>query len=331
MSDPLVSVITSNYNGARYLPEHINSVLNQSLDSWEHVIIDCGSTDNSREVLESLNHPRLRIIHESFCGVARARNIAVSHARGTFCAILDADDMALPNRLSLQADLLQQNPEVVAVGGSFKVIFIRDRLWKKVLLPSSWKYRFPCQHDEMMLFLHSGVTPIMHSILTFRKTAFQELGGYRATMEKSEDLDLLIRLGLRTRLAAVPEQVGILRFGVASSHTTRHRPRGRDAMYYAFLSILDNFASANCVNCIQQDIEAWLDKIGKQGILALQGRWIWNILVSRNRRLSREACVIVLRTFLRRLPAIFACRNQPWWSAARSPETVLKAIMDPKF
>lgn len=331
MSDPLVSVITSNFNGAVYLPDSVTSILNQRFDSWEHIIVDCGSTDNSRQVLETLSHPRLRIIHENFCGVSRARNIAIRNARGTFCAILDADDLSLPNRLALQVDLLRKYPEVVAVGGDCKEIIMRDRLWKKALLPNNQKYHLPCQHDEMMLFLHAGLTPIMHSTLTFRKTSFREMGGYRETIEKAEDFDLILRMGRSGRLASVPEQVGILRSGVDGSHTTRHRPRGRNALYYVFLSILDNLASANCVNCLQQDIEAWLDGIGKQGILALQGRWIWNTLLNRNWRMSRAARAIILRMFLRRLPAIFASRNKSWWAAARSPETVLKAIMDLKI
>jgi glycosyltransferase involved in cell wall biosynthesis len=331
MSAPLVSVITSNFNGAVYLPDSITSMLNQRFDSWEHIIVDCGSTDNSRQVLESLNHPRLRIIHENFCGVSRARNIAIRNARGAFCAILDADDLALPNRLSLQMDLLRKHPEVVAVGGDCKAIIMRDRLWKKALLPNNRKFHLPCQHDEIMLFLYAGLTPIMHSTLTFRKISFHEIGGYRETIEKAEDFDLILRMGLHGRLASVPEQVCIVRAGVDSSHTTRHRPHGRDALYYVFLSILDNFASANCVNYLQQDIEAWLDGIGKQGLLAVQGRWIWNALLNRKWRMSRAAGAIILRAFLRRLPAIFACRNKPWWSAARSPETVLKAIMDLKI
>jgi glycosyltransferase involved in cell wall biosynthesis len=330
MNDPLVSVITSNYNCANYLPGCIDSVLQQSFDSWEHIIVDCGSTDNSRQILESLKHPRLRIIDENFCGVARARNIAIRNARGTFCAILDADDLALPYRLALQVDLLRKNPEVVAVGGDFKVVIMRDRLWKKALLPNNRKFHLPYLHDEIMLFLYAGLTPLMHSTLTFRKSSFDEISGYRETIEKAEDFDLVLRMGLRGRLASVPEQVGIIRLGVTDSHTTRHQPRGRDALYYVFLSILDNIASTNCLNCLQQDIEAWLDGIGKQGILTLQGRWLWNILVSKSWFLSRRAGNIILRVFLRRAPVMFACRDQPWWPVARNPETVLKAVRDSK-
>jgi len=321
---PLVSVITSNYNCARHLPDCVSSVLDQTFDSWEHIIIDCGSTDNSRQVLESLKHPRLRVVHESFCGVARARNIAIQQAQGEFCAILDADDLALPNRLFRQIELLQNNPEVVAVGGDIQAIFFRHRLWERVLRRNNRTVQLPYRHDEMMLFLRSVLSPIPHSTLTFRKTTFQELGGYREAMEKAEDFDFILRFGLHGRLAGVHEPVGVLHFGVAGSHSTRHRPHGRDALYYAFLALLFNIACANGLKCVQQDIEKWLDGIGKQGINALQGRWGWKNLMKRSKCLPLASRIILLKALIFHLPAAVACRNRPWWPAAYSPENILK-------
>jgi len=326
---PLVSVITSNYNCAGYLPDCIASVLNQTFDSWEHIIIDCGSTDNSRQVLESLKHPLLRIIYENFCGVARARNLAIQQAQGEFCAILDADDLALPDRLRLQTELLQKNPELAAVGGDIQAIYFWDRLWKRVLLANNKTFHLPCRHDEIMLFLRSALTPIPHSTLMFRKITFQEIGGYREAMEKSEDFDLILRFGLHGRLAGVPEPVGILHFGVAGSHSARHRPHGRDALYYAVLALLFNTARVNGLNCVQQDIEKWLDEIGKQGVRALQGQWIWKNLIKRNRCLSFANRTIPLKALILCLPAIVACWNRSWWPAAYSPENILKEYIVP--
>jgi glycosyltransferase involved in cell wall biosynthesis len=326
---PLVSVITSNYNCARHLPDCVSSVLDQTFDSWEHIIIDCGSTDNSRQVLESLKHPRLRVVHESFCGVARARNIAIQQAQGEFCAILDADDMALPDRLCLQVELLRKNPELAAVGGDIQAIYFWERMWKRILRRNNRTFQYPYRHDEIMLFLRSVLSPIPHSTLTFRKTIFQEIGGYREAMEKAEDYDLILRFSLHGRLAGVRELVSILRFGVVDSHSTRHRPHGRDAMYYAVLALLFNIACANGLKCAQQDIEKWLDGIGKQGISALQGRWGWKNFMKRSKCLPLASRIIILKALILHLPATVACRNRPWWSAARSPETILKEYIIP--
>jgi len=321
---PLVSVITSNYNCAAYLPNCVASVLAQTFDSWEHIVIDCGSTDNSRQVLESLKHPRLRVIHESFCGVSRARNIAIQQARGMFCANLDADDMALPNRLFRQMELLQKSPEVVAVGGGIQAIIFRHRLWGRVVRRKNRTIQLPYRHDGIMLFLRSVLSPIAHSTLTFRKTIFLEIGGYREEMEKAEDFDLVLRFSLRGRLEGVHEPVGIVHYGVSSSHSARYRPHGRDALYYAVLSLLFNMACDNGLNCAQTDVEKWLDGIGKQGPKALQGRWAWKYFMKRCKCLPLASRTILIKALILRLPAVVACWNMPWWPAASSPENLIK-------
>lgn len=307
----------------------MSSVLSQTYDSWEHIIIDCGSTDNSWQVLESLKHPRLRVIRESFCGVARARNMAIQQAQGEFCAILDADDLALPNRLACQMELLQNNPEVVAAGGGFHAIYFRERLWERVLRRKNRTIHLPYQHDEMMLFLRSVLSPIPHSILMFQTKAFWDVGGYREAMEKAEDFDLILRLGLHGRLAAVREPVGVLRYGISGSHSIRHRPFGRDAQYYAVLALLSNTAPGNGLNYVQSNIEKWLDEIRKQGVSVLQGRWIWENLIKRIGCLSFANRTIPLKALILCLPAILACWNRSWWAAACSPENILKEYIVP--
>ena len=327
---PLVSVITSNYNGAGYLPDCVSSVLNQSFDSWEHIIIDCGSTDNSRKVLESLKHPRLRVIHEEFCGVARARNRAIQQARGEFCAILDADDRALPDRLRLQVELLRKDKALVAVGGNAQRICSSHRRWKSIFRRHQWTTRYPLGHEAIMLFLRSTLSPILHSTLTFRKTIFQEMGGYREDMEKAEDFDLVLRLGLHGRLGGVHQRVGILRFGAADSHTTRHQPQGRDVHYYAVLALLFNTARVYGFDCDQKDIEEWLDNIGKDGISALRGRWIWENLIKHNRGLSWASWDIPLKSFILLPLAMMACWRRSWWPAAFSPENIIEEFIRDK-
>jgi glycosyltransferase involved in cell wall biosynthesis len=323
----LVSVITSNYNCAEYLPGCVSSILNQTFDSWEHIIIDCGSTDNSRKVLESLEHPQLRIIYEKFCGVARARNLAIQQAQGEFCAILDADDLALPDRLRLQVELLQKNQELAAVGGDIQPIYLSDFSWKSILRTYKRIFQYPYRHDEIMLFLRSTLSPILHSTLTFRKKIFQEIGGYREAMEKAEDFDLVLRFGLYGRLGGVGEPVGVIRFGEKDSHTMRHRPHGRNVEYYSVLAFLFNTARINRLNCTQQDIEGWLDKIGGHGIRALKGRWVWENLIKPNRCLSFANWEIPLKAFILYLPAIIACSNRSWWPTASSPENILKEFI----
>lgn len=327
---PLVSVITSNYNGAGYLPDCVSCVLNQSFDSWEHIVIDCGSTDNSRKVLASLKHPRLRVIHEEFCGVARARNRAIQQARGEFCAILDTDDRALPDRLRLQVELLRKDKALVAVGGNAQRIDSSPLTWKSIFRRHQWTTRYPLEHEAIMLFLRSTLSPILHSTLTFRKTIFQEMGGYREDMEKAEDFDLVLRLGLHGRLGGVRQRVGILRCGDADSHTMRHQPQGRDVNYYAVLALLFNTARVYGFDCDQKDIEEWLDNIGKDGVSALKGRWIWENLIKHHRGLSWGRWDIPLKSFIFLPLAMMVCCRRSWWPAAFSPENIIEEFIRDK-
>jgi len=312
---PVVSIITSNYNGSAYLADCVSSVLKQDFDAWEHIIIDCGSTDNSLTILESLKHPRLRIIHEKFCGVAHARNLAIQQAQGEFCAILDADDMALPNRLRLQVELLAREQQLIAIGGNVQAVYPSGQ---------TQTVQYPLDHDEIMSYLNATLSPILHSTLTFQKSVFQDIGGYREAMEKSEDYDLILRFGLQGRLGNVNQPVGVLRLEVADSHTRRHLPQGRDVEYYAVLALLFNTARVQGIHCTQEDIEAWLDRLGKKGISALKGRWIWENLIKHHKFLSSANCKNPLKAYIHFLLAMISCFGKSWWPASSSPELIIK-------
>ena len=97
---PLISVVMSVYNADRYLRESVKSILDQSFDNFEFIIINDGSTDSSMKILQSFSDPRIRLITQENKGIAASLNEAISLARGRFIARMDADDISLPNRLS---------------------------------------------------------------------------------------------------------------------------------------------------------------------------------------------------------------------------------------
>ncbi|MCM1450449.1 MAG: glycosyltransferase [Clostridiales bacterium] len=106
----LVSIITPTWNCGRFIAETIESVLAQSYSNWEMLIVDDCSTDNTREVVEAFNDPRIKyhcLEHNS--GAAVARNTALSMARGRWIAFLDSDDLWLPDKLQLQIDFMTRN------------------------------------------------------------------------------------------------------------------------------------------------------------------------------------------------------------------------------
>jgi glycosyltransferase involved in cell wall biosynthesis len=113
---PRVSVLMPNYNYARYIRGAIDSVLAQTMDDFELIIVDDGSADNSREIIESyLVDPRVRFRPVNHVGQANARNAAIEWARAPLFAFIDADDQWLPEKLAKQVALFDRDPSLGVV------------------------------------------------------------------------------------------------------------------------------------------------------------------------------------------------------------------------
>ena len=129
MSDLLVSVVMPTYNGGKFLPLAVESILNQSYKNLELIVIDDGSTDGSVERLSAFSDSRLRIIkNPSNSGVVYSRNIGILSAAGQLVAMLDSDDLAYPDRLQKQVDVFYQDPDLSLLGSAADVIDSDGRL-----------------------------------------------------------------------------------------------------------------------------------------------------------------------------------------------------------
>ncbi|MEH1931338.1 glycosyltransferase family 2 protein [Nostoc sp.] len=110
MTNPLISVVIATYNTGRYLPETLESVIAQTYRNWEIIVVDDGSTDNTHELIK----PYLScicFIQQKHGGLASARNAGLQLAKGDFIALLDADDLWLPEKLAIQVEIAGNNPE----------------------------------------------------------------------------------------------------------------------------------------------------------------------------------------------------------------------------
>src|SRR5689334_11102780 len=121
---PRVTVVTPVYNGAAFLREAIDSILQQTFTDFEYLIIDDGSTDATPDLLREAARVdgRIRVVTREAAGVAVARNTGLSLARADLIAHQDADDLSLPDRLARQVAFLDAHPEVVMVGTFARVI-----------------------------------------------------------------------------------------------------------------------------------------------------------------------------------------------------------------
>ena len=125
MGEPIVTVFIPCYNAEKFISETIESVLAQTYQNFEILIIDDGSTDNSRKIIEEYAHKDARIrslYNEGNKGVGYTRNRGIKEARGKYLAVMDADDVAVPNRLEKEIQYLEEHGSVGAVSGMMYMI-----------------------------------------------------------------------------------------------------------------------------------------------------------------------------------------------------------------
>jgi glycosyltransferase involved in cell wall biosynthesis len=185
---PSVSVVMAVYNGERFLADTLDSLLTQSLRDFEVVVVDDGSTDRTAGLLHGYASRDRRVIvqRQRNLGRAAARNVGIGLARAPLVALIDADDIAMPDRLERQRRFLAENPKVAGVGGS--LIFINDqgREFAEV--------SYPLSPPEVRAAFSQRRTGIAHPAAMVRKQVLNRIGGYRSTFVRAEDADLWLRI-----------------------------------------------------------------------------------------------------------------------------------------
>mgnify|MGYP000986518426 CR=1 FL=1 len=160
---PLITVYMPVFNAAKFLDQSISSILNQTFSNFEFIIVDDASTDDSWKIIKSYAKKDKRIVpikNKINLGVSLTSNIAISQARGKFLARMDADDISLPNRLTLQINYLKSNSQIVAVGGQCIVIDEFDNIIGNKNFPTKFNkikdmifWAIPMQQPSMMINL----------------------------------------------------------------------------------------------------------------------------------------------------------------------------------
>lgn len=194
MKVPEISIIMSVYNAENFLQESISSILSQNFIDFEFIIVNDGSTDKSLQLINQIakTDNRIVVINQENLGLAMALNNALRISRGKYIARMDADDIALNNRLKIQAEFLQKNSEIDIVG-SFVHAFgdNKNRIWK-----------FPVTKEDCdvaMLFLN----PLAHPAVMFRKSIVTSVGYYNTTFEYDQDYEFWARSSAYHRIANI--------------------------------------------------------------------------------------------------------------------------------
>lgn len=191
---PLISVVMPVYNARPFLDDSINSILGQTLSDFEFVILDDASTDGSVERLRQWATRDKRIqLHESEkrLGLSGSSNAVVANSRAPIIARMDADDIAHPDRLRRQWDVIKGRPDVAAIGTLCNGI---DANRREVRPRDRWR-----------LVRRSAYIPFPHGSVMFRREVFDRVGGYDEDAEGAEDQKLFSRMAAHGCVLTLPD------------------------------------------------------------------------------------------------------------------------------
>jgi cellulose synthase/poly-beta-1,6-N-acetylglucosamine synthase-like glycosyltransferase len=211
MSKPKVSVLMSVRDGERFLSRSVPSILDQTFDDFEFIIVDDGSVDGTRgRILEfaDMDSRVVPLALDSNIGLTAALNLGLEKARGEYIARQDADDLSAPRRLDCQVEFLDSRLEIGVCGTRF---WVATEDWAPV-----FSFSFPKDDVGIKRLLKRGVNPIAHGSAMFRRSALEGLSFPRYRFRYGQDYDLWSRFSEKTRLAVLPEELYLYRRGRGS-------------------------------------------------------------------------------------------------------------------
>ena len=198
-----VSVIIPTYNRAYFLKEAIESVLNQDYSDLELIVVDDGSTDNTKEVIESFKG-KLKYFYQSHKGVSCARNAGLKLAQGDFIAFLDSDDLWKKKKLKVQVEFMKSHSDIM--------VCYTEEIWIRKGIRVNPKKK----HKKYSGWIFDKVVPICLLSLSstlFRKEIFDEVGIFDETLPVCEDYDLGLRIACKYPIHLIEEPLIIKRGG----------------------------------------------------------------------------------------------------------------------
>jgi glycosyltransferase involved in cell wall biosynthesis len=216
MTPPAVSVVMPVRDAARYLYEAIESILCQTFEDFELLVVDDGSSDASPEILGAFQSrdPRVRVRQRQPEGLVAALNHGCSLARGQFIARMDADDVASAERLERQIEFFADHPEVALLGTGHTEIDDEGTVLGTTVYPTD---------VEAVSSRLLTKNCIAHPTVMFSRAVFEQVGGYRSAVVQAEDYDLWLRFGDRHAIANLEQPLLAYRMHPASVSVNNRR------------------------------------------------------------------------------------------------------------
>jgi len=201
---PYISVVMPVYNGQKFIKEAVESILEQTFNDFELIIVNDGSIDKTGEIIKffSERDNRVRVFtNAKNIGCYQSRNIGLATAQGKFIAVMDSDDISVANRFELQLKFMEENPSVGVVGGNAKIIDENGQYKFTTNMPKA---------DKLIRWQLCFSNPFIHPSVLMRKEIVKQLNGYNTYMV-AQDYDLIERMTDVTKLANLPEVLVLYR------------------------------------------------------------------------------------------------------------------------
>lgn len=208
-----VDVIIPAYNAARFLSAAIESVIAQTFTDWRMILVNDGSTDATAGIADEFQQKlkgRMLVISQANRGLSAARNAAIRRSSAEFLAILDADDIWLPCRLSESLKAFASRPRV---GLSYGLITIIDEAGTPLRTPAGNRRD---AEGNIARSIYLRKTDLPCPTITFRRECVEQVGFFDETMRATEDRDMWLRIAFRYEVAFVPKVIAYYRTSTSS-------------------------------------------------------------------------------------------------------------------
>lgn len=190
---PSVSVLLTAYNEEMFIRRSVNSILGQTFEDFEMLLVDDGSTDSTWEIMQEFNDPRIRRHQLARVGRSKALNYGLSLARGKYVALMDADDESLPARLERQVAFLDSHPAISILGTTYYMYDARRN--------ERYVRSFPSNDGDIRRSMALYI-PICNGSVMYRRAVIEKVGKYNEYIEDGlEDLELWLRAARHFRFA----------------------------------------------------------------------------------------------------------------------------------
>lgn len=300
--EPLVSVVITSYNYAQYLPVAVESVLRQSYNQYEVIIVNDGSTDNTDDVVGPyLSNPKIRYVKQHNLGQASAKNTGIRNSAGDFIAFLDADDIWRETKLETQMKLFNHT----MVG----VVYSRMRFISQVGEPVDQgvpnRYLTPRAGQVTESLFIDNFVPFSSAIV--RKGCLDKVGGFDETLRMGIDWDLWLRMSVDYEFAYVDEPLMDYRVGHLGqmSRDLGIRQKSCDQIMARFIEEHGDLLSKGIIR------EAWAHTYCNRGDYSLSkgmpGALSYYVKALWHRPVSERAYKGIVKSALRRMGV------RPWW------------------